>query len=322
MEKSFVLDPDLPIVDAHHHLWDGGVHPRYMVDEFYADINGSGHNVIGSVYVDCKAMYRADGPEAFRCVGEVEFARGCAAIGASQTYGKAKICAGIVGRVDLTGGAVVGAVLDQQMEAGGTRYSGIRLISANDPDVARQAEPHLLESPGFRAGFSELAARKLTFDAWLYHPQLTEVENLAKAFPDVPIMVCHAGGLIGVGRFANSRGQAFSEWKAALSKLAGLPNVSLKVGGLAMPVFGLGLERVSQGDYASVAAIIRPIVETCIEIFGTDRCVFESNFSVGRENCTYGDLWNAYKHVTAAFSADERANLFAGNAIRFYRLDL
>jgi len=320
MSETIVLDRDIPIVDAHHHLWDDA-RSKYMFDDYYADINGSGHNIVASLYADCRSMYRASGPAEFRPVGEVEFARGCAAIGASGQYGPTRICAGIVGHADLLLGDRVAAVLERQVEAGGGRFHGIRHILATDPDVLQQAPPDILEDGRFRDGFARLQDLGLAFDAWLYHPQLDEFARFAAGFPRVPIILNHIGGLIGIGRFASRKGEAFAQWKASLGTLARLPNISIKLGALTMPVFGMGLEEGKPHGYETVAARIRPLIETCIEIFGTRRCIFESNFPVNRDICSYGDIWNAYKHIVRDCSRDEKLDLFGENALRIYGVD-
>src|SRR3954449_3662125 len=134
LRKEDIIDPTRPIVDPHHHLWDRGGQ-RYMIEEMAADI-ALGHNVIATVYVDCRSMYRATGPEAFRPVGEVEFANGVAAMSASGGYGGAAICAGIVSHVNLLLGEAARPVLEAQIAAGNGRFRGIRHSSAWDQDPA------------------------------------------------------------------------------------------------------------------------------------------------------------------------------------------
>ncbi|CAA9543489.1 MAG: Purine/pyrimidine phosphoribosyl transferase, partial [uncultured Thermomicrobiales bacterium] len=97
--REEIIEPALPIVDPHHHLWD---RPgwRYLLDELLADLN-SGHTIVATVFLQCRAMHRADGPEALRPVGETEFVNGVAAMSASGGYGLTRVCAGIVGPADL-----------------------------------------------------------------------------------------------------------------------------------------------------------------------------------------------------------------------------
>src|ERR1700760_2236971 len=213
------IDPQRPIVHPHHHLWDrGGQH--YMIEEMAADI-ASGHNIVATVYVDCRSMYRADGPEAFRPVGEVEFANGVAAMSASGGYGAAQINAGIVSHVNLLLGDGAKPVLEAEIVAGNGRFRGIRHSSAWDaePEVAgvyATRPKGLLLDPAFRKGFACLAPLGLSFDAWLFHPQLGEVTDLARAFPETRIVLDHCGGPVGLGRFAGHREETFKAWKASM----------------------------------------------------------------------------------------------------------
>src|SRR3954469_7024791 len=234
-----VLDPQRPVVDPHHHLWDrGGL--RYLIEEFSADL-ASGHNIVATVYVDCRSMYRATGPEAFRPVGEVEFANGMAAMSASGGYGRAAICAGIVGHVDLLLGEAARDVLEAAIAGGGGRFRGIRHSSPwnADPEVAGiyAARPKgLLLDPTFRKGFGCLAPLGLSFDAWLFHPQIGELADLARAFPDTRIVLDHCGGPIGLGSYR--RDEVFPGWKKSIREIAACPNVNVKLGGLAMRLLG------------------------------------------------------------------------------------
>src|SRR3979411_3088371 len=225
-----VLDSTRPIVDPHHHLWDRGGQ-RYLIEEMAADI-ASGHNVVATVYVEARSMYRAGGPEALRPGGEVEFANGGAAMSASGRYGPAAICAGIVGHANLLLGEGARAVLEAEIAAGGGRFRGIRHSSAWDADanVAHMYATRpkgLLLDPTFRKGFACLAPLGLSFDAWLFHPQIGELIDLARAFPDTKIVLDHCGGRAGIGRFAGKREETFTLWKGAIQEIAKCPNVSV-----------------------------------------------------------------------------------------------
>src|SRR5260370_20525228 len=180
LRKEEILDPARPIVDPHHHLWDRGGQ-RYLIEEMASDI-ASGHNITATVDVDCRSMYRASGPEAFRRVGEVEFANGVAAMAASGGYGKAALCAGIVSHVNLLLGDDAKPVLEAEIVAGNGRFRGIRHSSAwdADPNVAgmyAKRPKGLLLDPAFRKGFPCLAPLGLSFDAWLFHPQIVELTH-------------------------------------------------------------------------------------------------------------------------------------------------
>ena len=321
-----VLDPGRPIVDPHHHLWDrGGQH--YMIEEIVADI-ASGHNVIATVYVEARSMYRATGPEALRPVGEVEFANGAAAMSASGGYGPAVICAGIVGHVNLLLGDGAKPVLEAEIAAGQGRFRGSRHSSAWDADseiagmYANRPQGLLLDKT-FRKGFACLAPLGLSFDAWLLHPQIGELTDLARAFPDTRIMLDHCGGPAGRGRFANRREETFTEWKASIQDIAKCPNVSVKLGGLAMCLLGYDFHlRPKPPSSEEAAAAWRPYIETCIEAFGPARATFGSNFPPDKGQCSYQVIYNAFKRIAAQYSEAEKTALFAKTAMDFYKLKL
>jgi len=321
-----ILEPGLPIIDPHHHLWD---RPgwRYLLDELLAD-TGTGHNIIATVFVQARAMVRATGPEELRPVGETEFVNGVAAMSASGIYGKTKVCAGIVGHADLTLGTRVEPVLAAHIRAGGDRFRGIRHITAWDGDdsirnPAYSPPPGLLADKAFRDGFAVLCRLGLSFDAWLYHPQINELTDLARAFPDARIVLNHVGGPIGIGLYAAKRKEVFAAWTASIKALAACPNVCVKVGGLGMRMGGFGFhEKAEPPSSGTLAAAWRPYVETCIEALGPSRCMFESNFPVDKGSYGYPVFWNACKLLAKSASKTEKADLFAGTAARFYRLDM
>ena len=320
-----ILDPQLPIIDPHHHLYDqpGNL---YLFDDLRADVQ-SGHNVRATVYVQGGSMYRAGGEPAMAPVGEVEFANGVAAMAASGAYGAARLCAGIVGFADLALGEHVAPTLDAEIAAGGGRFRGVRFTTKWDPDEAirgarRTLPPGFLGDAGFRRGFAALAARGLSFDAWVVHPQLGDVADLARAFPDTPIIVNHCGGLMAaVGVYAARREDSIAQWGASMAALAGCANVAVKLGGLGMPNMGLGLHRrPAPASSEELAALWRPYIEPCIELFGPDRCMFESNFPPDKHGASYAVLWNAFKRLTAGHTPSEKRALFAATAARIYRL--
>jgi L-fuconolactonase len=323
--REEIIDPDLPIVDPHHHLIERPETGRYLLPELLADIGG-GHNVTATVYLEWLSMYRAHGPAELRPVGEVEFANGVAAMTASGGYGKAQVCAGIVGYADLTLGAPVEKVLEAQIAAGGGRFRGIRFIAATHPDQAQWGSmvtrpEGLLTDPRVREGFARLAPLGLSFDAWLYHTQLGDLVDLARAFPETSIVLDHVGGPIGLGRYAGKRDEVFTDWQAGIRQLAGCPNVHIKLGGLGMRMFGFTVHtRELPPSSEELAAAWRPYIEACIAAFGTERAMFESNFPVDKGSCGYPVLWNAFKRIAAGCSATEKAALFSTTAAKFYRL--
>ena len=321
-----VLDPARPIVDPHHHLWDRGGQ-RYLIEEISADL-ASGHNVIATVYVEARSMYRAQGPEAFRPVGEVEFANGAAAMSASGGYGSAAVCAGIVGHVNLLLGEGARPVLEAEIAAGQGRFRGIRHSSAFDADAdvagmyATRPKGLLLDKT-FRKGFACLAPLGLSFDAWLFHPQIGELTDLARAFPDTRIVLDHCGGPAGIGSYANRREEIFASWRASIQEIAKCPNVVVKLGGLAMRLLGYDFhERPLPPSSEELASAWRPYIETCIEAFGPARAMFESNFPPDKGQCSYQVIFNAFKRISASCSEAEKTALFSKTASDFYRLKL
>jgi len=324
--REDIIDAARPIVDPHHHLWDRGGQ-RYLIEELAAD-TGSGHNVIATVYVEARSMYRAGGPEAFRPVGEIEFANGAAAMSASGGYGPAASCAGIVGHVNLMLGEAARPVLEAEIAAGQGRFRGIRHSSAwdADPDVAHMYATRpkgLLLDSTFRKGFACLAPLGLSFDAWLFHPQIGELADLARAFPETRIVLDHCGGPVGIGSYANRREEIFPGWKASIRDAARCPNVVVKLGGLAMRLLGYDFhERPLPPSSEEAAAAWRPYIETCIEAFGPDRCMFESNFPPDKGQCSYQVIFNAFKRIAAPYSEAEKTALFSKTATDVYGLKL
>jgi predicted TIM-barrel fold metal-dependent hydrolase len=346
--KETILEPDLPIVDPHHHLWDRLIGanpadlppprhgfenvlrlaPRYLFHDLLADMQ-RGHNVKATVFLQCGAMYNVDAPPHLRPVGETEFVNGVAAMSASGIYGDVRACAGIVGHVDLTlGRKVATEVLEAHLKVGGGRFRGIRHSCSYDPDPGvlgplAGGAPGLYKSDAFRDGFAALAPLGLSFDAWLLEPQIPELIDLARAFPDTPIVMDHVGTPLGIASYAGKREERFGVWRDNVRTLAACPNVFVKLGGLAM-VFP-GFESFMSDPPASstqLAAEWKPYIETCIEAVGPSRCMFESNFPVDLGSCTYDVLWNAFKVLAKDYSADEKTALFSGSATAFYKLNL
>ena len=325
------LEPDLPICDPHHHLWEfrQGQHyvaPRYMLDEILEDIGG-GHNVVSTVFIECGMMFKADGPEHLRPIGETEFVNGIAAMSASGLYGEARVAAGIVGTAQLRLGDAVAEVLDAQIVAGGGRFRGIRLgatwdASADVPNHRTGPVEGLLLREDFRAGFAHLAPRKLTFEAWCYHKQIPEVSDLAQAFPDTTIILDHFGGPVGVGPYAGKGDEVFAEWRGYIDDLATCPNVVAKLGGINMAVNGFAWQDKPRPPTSQeLLDATRHYYDYTLEKFGVERCMFESNYPVDKLSCSYTVLWNSFKRLAAGCSADEKATLFHDTAARVYRLD-
>jgi L-fuconolactonase len=321
-----VIEPDLPIIDPHHHFWDFPTH-RYLLDQLFAD-TGSGHNIQSTVFIECAAFYRPGGAPHMRPVGEVEFVNGQAAMAAGDRYGPTRAAAGIVGTADLTIGATAEECLAAQVAVGGGRFKGIRYIASwedKTPEVHNghnNPPQHLYRDHAkFREGFKVLGRLGLTFDAWLYHPQLPDLVDLARSFPEQKIVLNHVGGPLGVGWYASRRDEVFADWSASIKALAESPNVCVKLGGLGMRICGFAFDtRPKAPSSAELADSWRPYVETCIEAFGPARCMFESNFPVDKVSGSYRNYWNAFKRLASGASASEKADLFAGTARRFYSL--
>jgi L-fuconolactonase len=331
-----IIEPDLPIIDTHHHLWhrpgSGGAGEswqvpanRYLLHEFLDDC-GTGHNIVASVFLQCHSMYRASGPREMRPVGETEFVAGIAAMSDSGGFGKTRVAAGIVGYADLTKGDWVEPVLEAQIRAGGGRFRGVRHSAGYDADPtignsAPDMQPGLYLRPDFRAGLARLSALGLSLDAWAFHPQLPDVVDLARAFPGTNIVMGHCGGLLGYGVYAGKQAEVFANWKASVTELAKCQNVTMKLGGMMM--------RLAATDYMAqprpptseeLAALWGPYIQTCIELFGPARCMFESNFPVEKMGIGWAALFNAFKRLCAGASADEKRALFCDTARRVYRL--
>jgi L-fuconolactonase len=325
-----ILEPDLAIVDTHHHLWDMPGY-RYLLDEFLADLgqsDKSGHKVVATVFNECHSMYRAAGPAEMRPVGEVQFCAGIAAMSDSGLYGTSRICAGIVGFADLTLGDRVAPVLEAEIAAGGGRFRGVRHGAAWDADpiignspVA--GGPGLYRRDDFRAGMAHLVKLGLSLDAWLFHTQIADLVDLARAFPSANIVLCHMGGPLGYGPYGGRKDEVFALWKKGMTELATCPNVSVKLGGLTMRLAAYDyLKMAAPPTSAELADFWRPYASTCLDLFGARRCMVESNFPVEKMGIGYAGLWNALKRIAAGASTEDKREIFSGTAARVYRLDL
>ena len=319
-----VIDPERPICDPHHHLWD---YPgsRYLLDELVRDV-GSGHNVTSTVFVECNAMYSADASPAMAPVGETEFVQGIAAMSASGVHGPLRAAAGIVGFADLNLGEAVAPVLAAHCEASANRFRGIRHAAGwFEGDEIRNSHtnptPSMMLDDTFQAGFACLGEMGLSFDAWCYHYQLPELISLATNFPQTTIILDHFGGPLGIGPFTAE--STFDEWTTLIAPLSGLDNVHFKLGGINMKINGFGWHQRDRPPTSDeLGAATGRYYEYCIREFGAERCMFESNFPVDRESCSYRILWNAFKKMADEFGCSDadKDNLFHDTAHRVYRL--
>ncbi|MFP3585339.1 amidohydrolase family protein [Paraburkholderia sp. SIMBA_055] len=315
------IEPEMPIIDAHHHFYErpGWI---YLLDDYLADAR-SGHNITASVFMQGLTRYRQSGPEELRPVGETEYVANAVA---ALRAGSPQVAKGIVGYADLRRGAAVQSVLDAHIEAGKGRFRGVRHLVTWDADQTLvnplSAVPRgLLLDSSYREGVAQLAARGLSYDAWLFFPQLPELFDLAKTYPDMPIIINHCGGVVRIASYADKRKEVFDNWSRSMRQLAQLPNVYVKVGGLGMRINGFDFEKGERPPSSvELADAWKPWMHTCIEAFGVNRCMFESNFPVDKGSYPYSNGWNAFKRLTAHASADERAALFRGTVSRVYRL--
>ncbi len=322
-----IIDPDIEICDPHHHYWKHATNP-YLLDQLHADTSaedadGQRHNVVSTVFVECMAEYRTDGPEPLRPVGETVFVTEAAE--RSEHLPGATI-AGIVGFADLTLGEGVAEVLEAHVDAGRGRFRGIRHATSwsSEPGIhAAHTKPteHLMAESSFRQGFDVLGRMGLSFDAWMYHPQLPDLVDLAGRHPDTVVVLDHLGGPLGIGPYQSRRDEVLEACRGPLIELARLPQVYMKLGGLGMSLFGDGWHRRDARPTSNeVADRWGDHVRFIIDTFGPDRCMFESNFPVDKVGIDYPVLWNAFKRIASGYSPDERTALFAGSAKAAYRV--
>ena len=319
-----ILEPERKICDPHHHLWDSNGR-RYLLDEVLAD-TGTGHRVVSTVFVECNAMFSADLPPQLAPLGETEFVQGIAAMSASGQYGACRVAAGIVGFADLTRGEGAREVLEAHIARAPNRFRGVRHATGwhESPEIRNShANPaaHLMLRDDFLAGFRVLADLGLSFDAWFYHHQLPEFARLAGMNPDVTIILDHFGGPLGAGPYSNRLDEVYAQWRESIEELVGLDNVFFKLGGVNMKVNGFGWHKREKPPTSDeLVDRTGAYYETCIELFGASRCMFESNFPVDKESVSYPVLWNAFKKLAANRSEAEKAMLFHDTAARVYRL--
>lgn len=321
-EVEAAVEPDLPVIDPHHHLWDPPG-ARYLFDELRADLD-CGHRVDATVYVNAYTMYRAKGPDALRPVGETEFAAGVAAMSESGAYGATAVCAGIVAYVDFALGAAVAPVIEAHRVAAGGRLRGFRGRTAwhPDPEIHKWGtDPDILARPETRAAVAAIARAGLVFDAFVHQNQLQELVQLCRAFPEMPVVIDHAGGPIGCGPYKARRAEMFAAWRDGIRALAELPNTHIKLSGFGMRFNGWDYhldERPPSSD--RLAEDWRPEVEACIEAFGPGRAMFASNFPVDKAMFGYATMWNAFKKLTRGMGAGERTALLSATAARVYAI--
>ena len=321
------LEPDLPIIDPHHHFWDTPQRGHYLLPELLADIGG-GHNVVSTVFLECRAMYRKSGPPRDGGPGRGRVRqrhRGDERLGQlwplpsrrgyrwwRRPQRRRRAC-GRCWKPRWPPQADVFAALRH-----GVAWDGSEAVGKF---ASRVVPPHLVLDAKFREGFAQLAPLGLSFESWQYHPQLPDAIDLARAFPDTTIILNHVGGVLGVGPYSGHRQEILAGWRKDIYELAKCPNVYCKLGGIGMVSFGFDFhERDIPPSSDDLAAAWRQYIEPCIEAFGVNRCMFESNFPPDKQSCGYTELWNAFKRITANASASEKTALYSGTAARVYRL--
>jgi L-fuconolactonase len=327
LASEAALEPALPICDAHHHVWaqrhEPPAYQRYLLPDLAADIRDSEHNIRSTVYIEVRAFYRTDGPEEMRPIGEVAHVNGLADEAAAGKHGPTKIAAAIVGHADLKLGDRVAPVLEA-MQTASPRFRGIRHAAGWDasPELAQRDIQGVMATSQYRAGARVLAKMGLTLDNSLYHTQLDEFAALARAVPDVTLVLNHIGGLVRVGPYANRDNEVLADWRRGIAAVAACPNVVLKLGGVGQKRFGFDwLTRAKPIGSEELAQTLAPLMHYCIEKFGPNRCMFESNFPVDKISYGYGVAFNAFKRLSKDYSASERAALFHDTAVRVYRIE-
>lgn len=322
--KEEILEPERAIVDPHFHFFaENEVFPNYRLADLQRD--ASGHGVQQAVFMECEEGYRKQGPDHLKPVGESEWVRDLAREAAQSRTSSIRI-AGMIGDAQLYNGALAAETLDAHLEASPI-FRGVRDMSIWDASpeidcVDEASDLNLYGESRFREGFAEVAKRGLSFDAHQYHTQLPSLVDLARAFPDTPIIVNHLGSPLGAGPYAGKHDEIFPVWQKAITQVASCPNTFMKLGGLAMPWCGFGLERRENPPSSDeFVAIYARYYDHALQAFGPNRCMFESNFPVDKLSLSYDVLWNAFKKIAAAYSEDEKDTLFRGTATRVYRLD-
>jgi len=320
--------PNFPIIDPHHHLWDVGF-GRYYIEELLEDINSSGHNIEATVYIMSSSntkIYAKDGLEEFKPLTEIEFATSEGKRADHIPDNKVKVNASIVGSVDLTFGSKLEPVLEKAINISEGRLKGIRMLLAShsDPRIssgAVKSDLGLMLHPNFIDGAKCIQNADLSLDFWIYHTQLNEMEKIARALPDLTIILNHVGGPIHLGEYEGKQAVTHREWRSAMIRLSRIPNINVKLGGLGMAVNGAKFHNDKiPPNSVQLSDVWKPWIYETIDMFGFDRCMFESNFPVDKGSCSYGTLWNAFKILATDMSDDEKNKLFSKNAARIYKI--
>ena len=323
--KEEIINPELPIIDPHHHLWNGDNQLAssfpYLIDNLSEDTN-SGHNIVGTIFMECAQGYYQEGEDKYKPIGETEYVM--KVIKDSKKTSNSANIIGIISFADLMLGSEVKDVLNQHILIGEGLFKGIRHAAGWDQSNEihnSHSNPikNIYYDPSFRKGAEELIKLNLTFDSWHYHNQISDLSIFAKDYPELTIIHDHFGGPLGVGPYQGKKQEIFKKWKDDISQLSENKNVHSKLGGLAMPVNGWNFHK--QDKPATSDQIIEMHYDYylhAIECFGVDRCMFESNFPVDRRSISYHVLWNAFKKMVSNYSNEDKNKLFFQNAKDIY----
>jgi len=321
------LEPEIVICDPHHHFWVHRPEPadyqQYLLPDLAGDVN-SGHNVHSTVFIEVRCEYRTDGPDEMKPVGEVEYVQTIADASASGSHGPTKAAAAIIGHADLKLGEGVRPVLEAMQAASPNRFRGVRHSVGWDEsrELANREIKGALGTDGYRAGAKVLAGMGLILENSLYFHQASELADFARALPELTIVLNHIGGLVRVGPYANRDEYVLPEWRKGIELMAKAPNIVLKLGGVGQTRFAYGWdERETPVGSEELAETLGPLMNHCIEQFGPERCMFESNYPVDKISYSYNVLFNAFKRLSKNYSATDRANLFHGTAARVYNIN-
>ena len=321
------LEPEIVICDPHHHFWVHRPEPadyqQYLLPDLAGDVN-SGHNVHSTVFIEVRCEYRTDGPDEMKPVGEVEYVQTIADASASGSHGPTKAAAAIIGHADLKLGEGVRPVLEAMQAASPNRFRGVRHSVGWDEsrELANREIKGALGTDGYRAGAKALAGMGLILENSLYFHQASELADFARALPELTIVLNHIGGLVRVGPYANRDEYVLPEWRKGIELMAKAPNIVLKLGGVGQTRFAYGWdERETPVGSEELAETLGPLMNHCIEQFGPERCMFESNYPVDKISYSYNVLFNAFKRLSKDYSATDRANLFHGTAARVYNIN-
>jgi len=321
------LEPEIAICDPHHHFWVHRPEPadyqQYLLPDLVGDVN-SGHNVHSTVFIEVRCEYRTDGPDEMKPVGEVEYVQTIADASASGSHGPTKAAAAIIGHADLKLGEGVRPVLEAMQAASPNRFRGVRHSVGWDEsrELANREINGALGTDGYRAGAKVLAGMGLILENSLYFHQASELADFARALPELTIVLNHIGGLVRVGPYANRDEYVLPEWRKGIELMAKAPNIVLKLGGVGQTRFAYGWdERETPVGSEELAETLGPLMNHCIEQFGPERCMFESNYPVDKISYSYNVLFNAFKRLSKGYSATDRANLFHGTAARVYNIN-